>query len=337
MPLNILFSCAGRRNYLIGYFRDALEGSDGRILATDLSPLAPAMAEADIALTVPPVTAPDYVEQLLTICEQYAVHVLISLNDHELPILAAAKHRFLDIGTHVIVSDPHVIELCFDKGATATFAESLGIKVPLTYEALDEATAAVKAGKLTFPLFVKPRWGTASTGIEKVESLEELELAWRFGIRKLARQGLRPGNESVSGLLIQQALPGHEYGVDIVNDLQGQYQTTFIKRKLGMRAGETDKAVTEDSPELKAAAQKIATALKHTGNLDCDFFVDGNEFYLLEMNPRFGGGYPFTAEAGGDVPAAIVAWVRGIEPPTGWDDLQIGVITAKCDRLVRVG
>src|SRR5690606_38983435 len=114
---------------------------------------------------------------------------------------------------------------------------------------------------LAFPLFVKPRWGTASSGIERVETIEELELAWKFGIRKLARQGLRTGNGKVSGLLIQQALPGHEYGVDIVNDLEGNYKATFIKRKLGMRAGETDKAVTENNPALKAAAEKIAVAL----------------------------------------------------------------------------
>lgn len=334
--MNILFSCAGRRNYLLKYFREALRG-DGSVLATDLSPLAPAMAEADKALTVPRVDASGYIDELINICKDNEVGLLISLNDHELPILASSKDKFQQVGTKIVVSAPSVVELCFDKGATARFAEELGIKVPHTFEHLEEARSAIASGALTFPLFVKPRWGTASTGIEKVENIDELELAWHFGIRKLDRQGLRTGDDKASGLLIQQALPGHEYGVDIVNDLDGRHQATFIKRKLGMRAGETDKAVTEDNPSLKAAAQRIAIALKHIGNLDCDFFVNGDEIYLLEMNPRFGGGYPFTAEAGGDVPAALIAWAKGLEPPVGWDNLQIGITTAKCDRLVRVG
>lgn len=333
--MNILFSCAGRRNYLLQYFKNALAGK-GKVFATDLTALAPTMAEADESFLVPSVDDESYLDALLQICKNNNVGILVSLNDHELPVLAAAKDRFSAIGTTVIVSDLSVIELCFDKGLTEQFAKKIGVKTSLTFTSLESATQAIKECRLKFPLFVKPRWGSGSAGIERVESLHELNLAWEFNNIKLDRWGLRTGNQQESGLLIQQALPGQEYGVDIINDLKGNYQATFIKQKLGMRAGETDKAKTVNLPILEEIGKKISKALGHIGNLDCDFFVDGDDVYLLEMNPRFGGGYPFSAEAGVDVPAALIAWTAGEEPDPSWKDIHFNITTAKCDRLVKV-
>ena len=333
--MNILFSCAGRRNYLLKYFKNAL-ADKGQVFTTDLSSTAPAMAEADRAFLVPKVDADNYIDSVLTICKDNDVRLIISLNDHELPILAAAKDKFLAIGTTAIISELPIIELCFDKERTADFAINLGIKTPLTFVNLESAIQALETGKLTFPLFIKPRWGSGSAGIERVESVEELTLTWKLSNIKLARLGLRLGNENESGLLIQQALPGNEYGVDIVNDLKGNYRATFIKQKLAMRAGETDKAKTVHLPALEEIGQKISKSLGHIGNLDCDFFVDGDDIYLLEMNPRFGGGYPFTAEAGVDVPAALVAWAAAKEPDPNWLNIKFNITSAKCDRLVIV-
>ena len=333
--MNILFSCAGRRNYLLQYFKNALAGS-GKVFATDSSLLAPTMAEADESFLVPPINADHYLEALLGICKNNEVRLVVSLNDHELPVLAAAKKKFAAIGTTVVVSDLPVIELCFNKGLTERFCEKVGIMTSLTFTSLESATQAIEAKTLKFPIFVKPRWGSGSAGIERVESLHELNLAWELNNIKLDRLGLRVGDDQDPGLLIQQALPGMEYGVDIVNDLEGNYQATFVKQKLGMRAGETDKAKTVNMPIFEEIGKKISIALGHIGNLDCDFFVDGDDIYLLEMNPRFGGGYPFSAEAGVDVPAALIAWVLGVQPHSSWKDIKFNVTTAKCDRLVKV-
>ena len=112
-------------------------------------------------------------------------------------------------------------------------------------------------------------------------------------------------------LIAQEKVTGTEYGLDIVNDLAGRHVTTFVKRKLAMRAGETDKAVTVSHPALEAVGRRIGEALRHIGNLDCDVFVDGERFWVLELNPRFGGGYPFTHRAGANLPAALIAWAQG--------------------------
>lgn len=166
--------------------------------------------------------------------------------------------------------------------------------------------------------------------------MEALELTWKLGAHRLPRLGLRYGATPSEGLLIQSVLPGQEYGLDVVNDLKGNYCATFVKRKLSMRAGETDRAVTETHPQLAEVGKRIGELLGHRGNLDCDVFYDGKQAYLLELNPRFGGGFPFTAEAGADMLSALIAWVCDEEPPRAWASMRPGVTCSKYDRLVQV-
>ena len=133
--MNILFTCAGRRTYLLKYFREQL-GCDGQIVATDMQLNAPALTAADVRLQVPAVYSPDYVNRTLDICRQYAIDAVISLNDLELPVLAAARDKFEAIGVRLIISSPEVIDICFDKYRTARFVESIGLKTPCTYLSL---------------------------------------------------------------------------------------------------------------------------------------------------------------------------------------------------------
>ncbi|NWN83866.1 MAG: ATP-grasp domain-containing protein [Halomonas sp.] len=333
--MNIMLTSAGRRNYLLRYFRESL-GGRGRVLAADCSGYAAALQEADAAFVVPPVDAPGYVDGLLELCLAQGVDLLLSLNDHELAILAAARERFHAQDVQVVVSRPEVISLAADKLMTARFLKETGLGTPVTYATLEEALTGLEGGEVVFPLVVKPRWGTASLGIEVVDDLDQLGLAWRYGQRRLSRLGLGSQSRGAEGLMIQECLSGQEYGLDIVNDLKGRYRATFIKRKLAMRGGETDKAVTLSHPDLLEVGRRIGEALGHVGNLDCDLFMDGAACHVLELNPRFGGGYPFSAEAGADLPGALMAWAEGREPPVGWDAPRDGVASAKCDRLVPI-
>lgn len=334
--INILLTCAGRRNYLVDYFRQALAGR-GQIFASDAALSASALQEADQAFLVPTVTAPDYFDTLLAICRENHVRLLFSLNDLELPLLARQRDRFLAIGTIPVISSPAVVDLCFDKLATANFLRQLNIPTPQTFITLAETQAALSGNELTFPLVVKPRWGTASFGIEYPESSEEMVLTWELGHLRLQRSFLLAASVDKEHCLIaQEKVTGTEYGLDVINDLAGRYVTTFVKRKLAMRSGETDKAVTVSHPLLEAVGRRIGEALGHIGNLDCDVFVDGERFWVLELNPRFGGGYPFTHRAGANLPAALIAWAQGERADPGWLSMQPDVASAKCDRLIGI-
>ncbi|MTJ55118.1 ATP-grasp domain-containing protein [Anabaena sp. UHCC 0253] len=335
--MNIMLTCAGRRNYLVKFFQAALEGR-GLVFAGDASLEAPALQEADESFLLPFVNDGDYFDKLLHICQQKSVKLLIPLNDLELPFLAKQRHKFLKIGTIPVVSSPEIINICFDKWATFQFLESLGISTPKTYLSIREAQAAIQRGEIGFPLVVKPRWGSASIGIEYPEDDEELVLAYQFVKKSLMKSFLSQVSASDIDrcILIQERLIGQEYGLDIINNLESSYITTFVKRKLTMRAGETDRAVTVENPELQKLGETIGQKLGHIGNLDCDVIVGKKGSFVLEMNPRFGGGYPFSHLAGANIPAALIAWVNGETPHDEWLKVQINTMSAKCDRLVTV-
>lgn len=335
--MNILFTCAGRRNYLINYCKQALNGQ-GIVLATDMSNLAPAMSDADISLLVPSIYSEDYIPNLLSIVKEYDINAIISLNDLELPILAHHKQAFADLGAKVIVSDSSVIDICFDKIKTRDFLASIGLNTPQTFTNYNQALLAIKEGQLTFPLVLKPRWGSASIGIEFPESLEEFELAYKLLMIKLKNTILFEAskNELDAAILIQQKLNGPEYGMDIVNDLDQEYFTTVVRKKLSMRAGETDKAVSVIDQRFSDIGEKISTHLKHIGNLDCDVFEEGGELYVLELNPRFGGGYPFSHEAGMNTIQAYLAWLAGEKLESSFNQYKADLVFSKCDRLIRI-
>jgi carbamoyl-phosphate synthase large subunit len=252
---------------------------------------------------------------LLNICVTEGINAIISLNDLELPILAENREDFEAKGVKLVVSSKNVIDITFDKYKTYKFALENGLYTPDTYIDIEKAIYALEVNKLKFPLILKPRWGSASIGIEIVHNEEELRLAFRLLTIRLERTILVEASKGAENeaILIQEFINGQEYGVDIVNDLDAKHRATIVKKKLAMRAGETDKAITVDDKHLQSAGKKIGNALKHIGNLDCDFFYANGKYYLLEMNSRFGGGYPFSHEAGVNTPLAIVTWLLNEE------------------------
>jgi carbamoyl-phosphate synthase large subunit len=335
--MTILFTCAGRRNYLVRYFKEELN-EEGHVFAADMSGSATALAEADKAFILPSVTHDHYFERLLEVVRNNNIDVIISLNDLELPLLAEKKEEFSDEGVTVIISSPDVIDICFDKFKTNTFAEKIGLKVPPTYLDIKKVEEELEDGSLDFPLTLKPRWGSASEGLMFVDDREGFDLAYKW-LSYLDQKGELGGKESDDDpgtILVQKKMVGDEYGLDVINDLEGNHISVVVKKKIQMRAGETDKSLTVRNKELEEIGHSIGKKLKHIGNLDCDLFEVEGEYYLLEMNPRFGGGYPFSHEAGINLPKAIVSWLKGEEAPSSCFEYKSELLIAKCDRLVTI-
>ena len=335
--INVLLTCAGRRNYLVKFFQEALRGR-GQVFAADASPEAPALAEADRSFVLPPLSRTAYIDTLLGLCHAHRVLLLIPLNDLELPLLATHRARFLQIGTIPVISSAEVVDTCFDKWGTFNFLKASGLDVAETYVSLADATDALSRGETSFPLVVKPRWGTASIGIEYSDDYQELEASYVLAKKRLPRTFLREthATDPERCVLIQRRLFGQEYGLDVVNDLDGDYWCTLVKKKLAMRAGETDRAVTVRNARLEGIGEIIGRNLRHVGVLDCDVIVTGDGCYVLDMNPRFGGGYPFSHLAGANLPAALIAWATREQPDPDWLGVEPNVLASKCDGLVCV-
>lgn len=334
--MNILFTCAGRRTYLLKYFKENMAEGD-KVVATDMQLSAPALQAADVKLQVPAVYDPEYVNITLNICKEQKIDALISLNDLELPILAENKAKFEALGVKVIVSDPQVIDIAFDKYKTAQWVESLGLVAPKTYVRLADVKEALAKGEIEFPLFMKPRWGSGSIGLESIADMEELDIYYNLLMKKIKKTILATASVGDEYIMIQEKLTGNEFGLDIMNDLNGKNVAVSVKQKLAMRAGETDKAVTVDLPEVREMGKKIGEALGHIGNLDVDIMQRADGAYcVLELNPRFGGGYPFSYEAGVNMPKAIIQWVKGEEVDPAILQPEYGKMFAKNDYLMEI-
>ena len=334
--MNILFTCAGRRTYLLKYFKENMAPGD-KVVATDMQLSAPALQAADVKLQVPAVYDPKYIDITLNICKEQNIDALISLNDLELPILAENKAKFEALGVTVIVSDPEVIDIAFDKYKTAQWVESIGLNAPKTYVALASAKEALAKGEIAFPLFMKPRWGSGSIGLETIDDMEELDIYYLLLMKKIKKTILATASVGDEYIMIQEKLTGNEFGLDVMNDLDGNNVAVSVKQKLAMRAGETDKAITVDLPEVREMGAAIGRNLKHIGNLDVDIMQRANgDYCVLELNPRFGGGYPFSYEAGANMPKAILQWLKGEKVDAKSLQPEYGKMYAKNDYLMEI-
>ncbi len=331
--MNILLTSAGRRSYLVSFFKEAINSSD-RIYGADMSEFAPALVICHGAFKVPAVSEPSFIEDLKRIIIDAKIDLVFSLNDLELGSLALHRRSIeSETGATVYVPPVDTNNICSDKLKTADFAESIGVAQPKTFLSPFCAEKALSSRALSFPLIVKPRWGSASTGLFIVNSSNELTLAYeacRGIIEKshLAHLGIH------DAVIIQEFIKGTEYGLDILYGKDEKFIGFTAKKKLIMRAGETDKAVTVNPKPFQKIVSKIALNLPHRGNLDCDFIERDNVYYLIELNPRFGGGYPFTHLAGANHVQMLINDYLGL--PASKYSYSVNKCFAKYDSIVEV-
>lgn len=288
--MNILILSVGTRNKIVQYFKKELSKED-LVIATDASDLAPALYEADRQYIVPKITAPGYIDEILSICKKEKVQGVLSLIDPELSLIAKNAHKFLEIGVMPIISDENLVELSFDKFEFSNFVEELGFNAVKSYIDVEKFKIDLEANKINFPVFVKPVLGSASININKVENMEQLnDLLNRY-----------------DDLLIQELMDEGEYGVDVYADMYtGKVSRLFIKEKLLMRAGETDKSVSKHIDKLQQQIIEFVEKAGYKGVIDIDVFLKNGEFFISEVNPRFGGGYPHAYEIGVNIPKQII-------------------------------
>lgn len=309
--MNILLTSVGRRAYMVKYFKDAL-GTGGHIHAGNSDDLTVAFQYADKSVITPLIYDDGYIPFLLDYCAANRIDAIISLFDIDLLVLAKNKDRFARIGTRVVVSGVGLIEICNDKWKTYLYLRERGFRVPATYPNLTKTLQAIESGELSYPVVVKPRFGTGSIAMSVAEDEMALLYYYSRNTRAVNNTYLKYESAAVDDkILFQQYLDGREYGADIINDLNGQVRSVIAKEKLVMRAGETDIAQIVEDPVITAELTRLGQHTRHIGNMDCDLFMVDGQPYILEMNARFGGGYPFSHMAGCDLPRALIAWLSG--------------------------
>ena len=295
-PINILILSAGTRNKIVQYFKKTL-GENGKVIATDMSTIAPAIYEADKYYIVPRITEPGYIDIILDICKKENISGVLSLIDPELSLLAENEEKFKNIGTTVIGSSYELCERALDKMQMFQWLRSHGYNCAKSYVDKNEFFADVKTGKANYPVFVKPVRGSASIAISKVFDNETVDLLF----------------DHSDNLMIQEYLDGQEIGADCYIDLlSGELVSVFTKKKIVMRAGETDKSVSFKDEKLFELIKKFVNESGWRGQIDIDIFEINGEYHISEVNPRFGGGYPHAYECGAGHMKLIVNNLNGI-------------------------
>lgn len=292
---NILILSAGTRNKVVQYFKKVLS-SKGLVIATDCSNLAPAIYDADKYYIVPRMTDDGYLDVILDICKNEKITGVLSLIDPELSLLANNVDKFESVGTRVIGSSYELCERSLDKYEMYKWLVENGYKCAKSYMDKDEFFADLDNETAKFPVFVKPARGSASISISKVTDRETVDLLFAHE----------------DGLMIQEFLNGQEIGADVYIDMiTGEVVSIFTKKKIKMRAGETDKAVSFKDEKLFELIKEFVIRAGYRGQIDIDIFDINGEYYISEVNPRFGGGYPHAYESGSDHMSLIVNNLEG--------------------------
>lgn len=334
--MNILLTSAGRRTYLVEYFKEALHMAQepGLVHAAN-SKVSPAFFAADKTVVTPLIYSREYIPFLLDYCRRWDIRLLIPLFDLDLPALSGAREAFEEQGTIVVTAGAWAVEVCNDKWNTYKTLTNQGIPTPKTWLNVEEVKEAEKAGMASYPFILKPRWGMGSLSVYQADNQEELLVLEKKIRREIRESYLKyEAVQDQANVLIQEKIKGYELGLDVVNDLEGNFRVAVVKKKGAMRAGETDESETVENPELAQLGGKLSRLLRHRGNLDVDVLEEDGSYYVLEMNARFGGGYPFSHAAGLHLPYALVMWALGREPEEGCLKAKTGVRAQKDIQLL---
>lgn len=183
---------------------------------------------------------------------------------------------------------------------------------PMSFLDMNEVIEKISEGKLSYPIVVKPRYGCGSISVAIAYDEEDLRYLTKKANEDIANSYLKyESSVTTDKVIYQECLKGQEYGADIINDLTGKTQNVIVRKKLAMRSGETDIAQLVDEQNIKETLVRLGKTTKHIANMDCDIFMVNGIPYILEMNARFGGGYPFSHMGGCNLPKAIVEWAKG--------------------------
>lgn len=303
----ILMLSVGRQTYLVDLFSRYFQVEIG-----DNSHLTLDMYEGVKKYLMPRYDSGEYASKLRKIVFEEGIDYLLSLSDIEIALVSELEST-LPSSCELLMPNKVISYQCLDKYAFSKLLIQNGIGSPQTFLTPSEVKDAIKKGNLSFPIIGKSRWGMGSKGVTFIDNEEELELFYKLYKNKF-KTPFFIGSEmerAEESLVFQEVINGEEYGLDIVNDLFGNWFMTAIKKKLMMRGGETDSAEITTNSEILSVSQNISKVLKHKGNVDCDILVNSRGIFVIDINPRFGGGYMFSLSAGLDVPYYLSCWTDG--------------------------
>lgn len=315
--INILITSAGRRVELVNCFQNAKKSLNitGNVVAADASDTAPACFFADKKYQVCRIDDEQYIWQLIEICKNENITIIIPTIDTELIKLSQFKGQIEnECGAKVLISEQKVIDICRDKYKTVDFFLDNGLTAPRYITKKD-----LEAKNYQFPLFIKPLNGSSSINAFKVHNQRELEFFMDY----------------IDNYILQDYANGKEYTIDAFCDFQGNPITIVPRQRLAVRSGEILKGVTEKNQLIINEVKKVLNVLKPIGQITLQGILNhaGNIFSFIEINPRFGGGAPMSIAAGADSCKNLYKLLLG-DTLTYNEDFEEGMLGIRFDQAI---
>lgn len=277
---NILILDIGARNSLVRHFK---KNKSDKIIVADCNKLAAALYEEVNYYIIPKCTENNYLDKLLEVCVLEKINMIIPLNEIDLMVLSENKSLFAKRGIVCMVPDFELVKLCSDKYEMARYLINKGYNTQYTYDSFNEFESNVLKDNVGFPVFMKPRFGCGSVGNVIVSNID------------MAKEIFNKDEHMIA----QPFVKGKEIGVDVYVDIiSNEVVSIFLKEKIRMLGGETDKSISFKDHKLFELIEKFVLNTGLKGVLDIDVFKVDDEYYISEVNPRFGGGYLHAHECG---------------------------------------
>ncbi|MCQ2200478.1 MAG: ATP-grasp domain-containing protein [Bacteroidales bacterium] len=316
---NILCCNAGRRGRFVQDVRTTLNGS-GKVIATDNWSVAPAIFMADVQYVVPKINDPNYINEVLNICQKEDIKAVLTCIDPEIELLAANREKFISKGILPLCPSPKSAHLCFDKYEMYKYLRDNGINTVLTYSNMEEFLSGYEKGDMAFPVFIKPRSGSGSVGAQKIMTMDDLKLKFA---------------EGKYDYIIQEFMNCEDFDADAYIDcISKELIAVFSKKKIETRIGGASKTISFKDEKLFDFVKKIVPLFDFAGAVDMDFFYKDGVYYLSEINPRFGGAYLHAYGAGVDFIQYIVNNINGKANTPEIGNYEEGVLMLMYDDVV---
>jgi carbamoyl-phosphate synthase large subunit len=311
--VNLLFTSVGRRVELLNAFRRAYNtlGIGGRISGIDVDPLAPGLQVVDRPYLTSRSETQEHIAHVLEICRSDRIHLVVPLTDPDIHVLAKHRCEIEATGAQVLVIPTEDVAVTRDKWLTCQLFHRLGLATPTSW-----LPDQIDPENMPYPLFIKPRVGSASKYTYRVNNSREL----RFFL------------DYVPGPVVQAFIDGPEITTDVMCDLRGAVLGVVSRRRIEVRAGEVAKSITIHDERIADACVQIASALHSVGPITIQCIVGEGTPYFTEVNARFGGGAPLGIAAGVDTPVLLLARLADVAitaPPPGTH--EVGLVMTRFD------
>lgn len=317
--IKIILTCSGRSVTLINQFKEI---KDLYVIAADSNKFSPTSITANEFLHLVPFNEKSYKNQIIEFCKKNSVDIIMSLYPEELKVLETIREVLKKNHTFLIGLDLEILKICENKQKYSFITSKSSLELIDSWE-IDNYEGIKNEN---FPIIIKEKKGKGSKNQILINTKNELNSFIKNW----------PKSKIKSLYFIQKFINGIEYGLDVINDLEGNFVTVLARQKIYMRDGETEVCKTVNNKFFYKIGEEIGTIVKHQGLIDCDLIKHKNKFYLLDINIRFGGGYIFSHIAGANIPCSIISWFKNEKPKSNWLKQKEDIISSRYTNITKL-